>query len=104
MKWFKDFRDRQIRLTSERQEHLQPDHPEMLEQTDKIQDTLLNPNLVVRSRTDPDVELFYRHYDITPVSEKYLCVVVKVLVGDLFIITAYFTDTIKRGEVLWKEK
>jgi len=26
------------------------------------------------------------------------------LVGDLFIITAYFTDTIKRGEILWEKK
>ena len=36
---------------------------------------------------------------VTPVTEKYLCVVVKV-----FIITAYFTDKIKRGEILWKRK
>lgn len=73
-------------------------------QIDKIQDTLLNPDIVIRSKTDPDVELFYQHYDITPVTEKYLCVVIKVLAGDLFIITTYFTDTIKKGEVLWKKK
>ncbi len=59
---------------------------------------------ICKSRTDLEVELFYRHYDITPVTEKYLCTVVKVLVGDLFIITAYFTDTIKRGEMLWEKK
>jgi hypothetical protein len=73
-------------------------------QIDKIQDALLNPDQIVRSRTDPDVELFYQHHDITPVTEKYLCVVVKVLIDDLFIITAYFTDTIKRGEILWEKK
>jgi hypothetical protein len=72
-------------------------------QIEKIRDTLLNPEMVVRSRTDPDVELFYRYYDVTPVTEKYLCVLLKVLAGDLFIITAYFTDTIKRGEVLWEK-
>ena len=104
MKWFKDFRNRWIRLTYERQEHIETDHPEMSGQSDKIQDTLLNPDRIIRSRTDPDVELFYRHYDITPVTEKYLCVVVKVLIDDLFIITAYFTDTIKQGEILWKKK
>jgi hypothetical protein len=65
---------------------------------------LSKPDIIVRSRTDPDVELFYRHYDITPVTEKYLCVLVKVLVGDLFIITAYFTGTIKSGEMLWERK
>jgi hypothetical protein len=104
MKWFKDTLNRRIRLTDERKEHIEVDHPEMYGQIDKIQDALSNPDIVVRSRTDPEVELFYRHYVITPVTEKYLCVIVKVLVGDMFIITAYFTDTIKRGEVLWKIK
>lgn len=104
MKWFKDIHDRQIRLTDERQAHIEADHPEMFGQIEKIQDTLSNPDVSVRSRTDSDVELFYRHYNDTPVTEKYLCVVVKVLVGNLFIITAYFTDTIKGGEVLWEKK
>jgi len=104
MKWFKDIHNRRIKLTDERQEHIEVDHPEMLGQIDKIQETLSNPDIIVRSRTDPDVELFYRHYDITPVTEKYLCVVLKVLVGDLFIITAYLTDTIKRDEMLWERK
>jgi hypothetical protein len=71
---------------------------------DKIQQTLLEPDRIIRSRTDPLVELFYRLYEVTPVSEKYLCVAVKVLPGDVFIITAYFTDTIKRGEILWERK
>ena len=104
MKWFKDIYNRRIRLTDERQEHIEADHPEMYGQIDKIQDTLLHPDIIVRSRTDLEVELFYQHYVTTPVTEKYLCVVVKVLVGDMFIITAYFTGTIKRGEVLWERK
>jgi len=104
MKWFRDIHNREIRLTDERQEHIETDHPEMSGQVGKIQETLSNPDIIVRSRTDPDVELFYRHYDITPVTEKYLGVVVKALVRDMFIITAYFTDTIKKGEVLWERK
>ena len=104
MKLLKDIHNRQIRLTDERQEHIELDHPEMSGQLGKIRETLLRPIVIVRSRTDLDVELFYRHYDVTPVNEKYLCVVVKVLTGSVFIITAYFTDTIKRGEVLWESK
>ncbi|MDO8727184.1 MAG: hypothetical protein Q7J35_14035 [Candidatus Methanoperedens sp.] len=104
MKWFNDIHNRQIRLSSERKDHIESDHPEMSGQIDKIQNTLANPDVIVKSRTDPDVELFYQHYDTTPVNEKYLCVVVKVLVSDLFIITAYFTDTIKKGIILWKKK
>jgi hypothetical protein len=104
MKWFEDIRHRQIRLTDERQEHIEIDHPEMLGQIDRIQDTLANPEVIVRSNVDADVELFYRHFSITPVTEKYLCVVVKAVVDDRFIVTAYFTDTIKRGEILWERK
>jgi hypothetical protein len=76
----------------------------MFRQIDKIQDTLLNPDIIVKSRTDSEVELFYRHYVTTPVSEKYLCVAVKIPVSGMFIVTAYFTDTIKRGDVIWKRK
>jgi hypothetical protein len=72
MKWFKDIHNRRIRLTDERQEHIEADHPEMLGQVDKIHETLSNPDAVVRSRTDPDVELFYRYYEITPVRSIYV--------------------------------
>ncbi|MCW7075580.1 MAG: PBECR2 nuclease fold domain-containing protein [Candidatus Methanospirare jalkutatii] len=104
MKWFRDIHNRQIRLTDERREHIEVDHPEMSGQIDRIRETLLNPDVIVRPRTDSEVELFYRYYDTIPVTEKYLCVVVKVLTDDIFIITAYFTDKIKRGETLWKRK
>lgn len=104
MKWFKDIHNRQIRLTDERQEHIETDHPEMSGQIDKIQDTLLKPERILRSKTDPEVELFYRHYEVTPVTEKYLCITVKALIDDVFIITAYFTDTIKEGKILWERK
>jgi hypothetical protein len=104
MKWFKDIQDRQIRLTDERLEHIETEHPEMSGQLDKIGETLLQPDTIIKSRIDPDVEQYYRSYEVTPVTEKYLCVIVKVLVDDLFIITAFFTDTVKRGKVLWKRK
>jgi len=46
----------------------------------------------------------YWHYDTTPGTQKYLCVAIKVLFDDLFIITAYFTGTVKGGEILWEKK
>jgi len=104
MRWFRDIRNRQVRLTGERQKHIEADHPEMLGQIDKVEDTLSNPDIVIRSKTSADVELFYRHYSITPVTKKYLCVTVKILTNDWFIITAYFTDTIKRGVKIWERK
>ncbi len=75
MKWFRDLHDRQIRLTGERQEHIEADHLEMFGQIEKTQETLSKPGIIIRSRTDPDVELFHRYYDVTPVTEEYLCVV-----------------------------
>ena len=43
-------------------------------------------------------------YSTTPVTDKYLCVIIKTSVNDLFIVTAYFADAIKRGMILWKRK
>jgi hypothetical protein len=104
MRWFEDVYKRRIRLTDERQKHIEVDHPEMSGQIAKLQETLIKPDIIVRSQIDPEVELFFRHYSITPVTDKYLCVVVKSTPEDLFIITAFFTDSIKRGEVLWERK
>ena len=104
MKWFKDLYNRQIWLEYDRQRHIEEDHPEMSGQIERLKDTLANPDTIIRSRTDPEVELFYRHYDNTPVTEKFLCVVVKVLTEEIFVITAYFTDAVKRGEILWEKE
>ncbi|MBM4087717.1 MAG: hypothetical protein FJ272_23250 [Planctomycetes bacterium] len=104
MQYFRDNQGRLIRLTDERQEHFEAEHPEMEGQLERISETLADPDRIVRSRTDASVELFYKHYASTPVTTKYLCVIVKVLPDDHFIITAYYTDAIKRGAILWERK
>lgn len=73
-------------------------------QISKIKETLSDPDIVIRSQTDQEVELFYRFYDITPVTRKYLCIVTKSSINNIFIITAYFTDTEKKGDKLWQKK
>jgi hypothetical protein len=103
MQLFNDIHNRVIRLTAERQEHLQTAHPEMTEAVPRLAETLASPDKTVRSRTDATVELFYRHYPSTVVTSKFLCTVVKALPDDNFIITAYYTDTIKQGESLWEK-
>lgn len=96
---------RRVRLTDERLAHLKSAHPEMRGQMERIKDTLRQPQRVLRSRSDPYVELFYRLYRSTPVTRKYLCVVVKSLSEeDTFVVTAYFTNRPKRGELLWEKK
>lgn len=100
----KDVKNRSIRLTDERRKYFLTDHPETKGQLEKLKQTLFDPEKIVRSKTDSQVEMFYRHYDTTPVTRKYFCVVVKSSIDDAFIITAYFTDTVKKGEVLWQKK
>jgi hypothetical protein len=104
MKLLVDHRGRGIRLTDERFDHLQAHHPEMFGQLDRFSETLSVPDMVIRSKVDASVELFYKHYSASPVSDKFLCIVVKTSGMDYFVITAYYTDTVKRGEVLWERK
>ncbi len=101
MKVLKDIFGKQIRLSDERLRHIKEFHPELRNQVAKIRETLLHPDRVVRSNSDPEVELHYRFFHETPVGSKYLCVVVKSLDSDYFVLTVYFTDTTKRGELLW---
>jgi hypothetical protein len=47
------------------------------------------------------VRLYYRWQAGTAVGDKHLCVVVKLLDADAFVITAYLTDSLKKGPHLW---
>ena len=85
-----------MRLTEERLEHVL-EHPEMSDREAAIEETLLSPGQVFESLFDPGVRLYYRFYRMTAVGDKYLCVVVKMSQGNAFVLTAYLTDSIKRG-------
>ncbi len=80
------------------------DHPEMLAMKHGILETLQKPELVLRSLTDEKASLYYRYYEGTRVGGKHLCVVVKDISNDSFLLTAYLTDKIKRGEMIWNRK
>ncbi len=69
-----------------------------------IEETLANPERVIQSLSDSHVRLYYRHYSATPVGAKFLCVVVKTERNDPFVITAYLTDKMKKGELVWPAK
>ncbi|MDX1942875.1 MAG: hypothetical protein SFU99_20090 [Saprospiraceae bacterium] len=101
---FIDIFERNIRLTEERLQHLQEAHPEMEGQLDNIATTLKSPEIVITSISDENVELFYCFYTETVVGDKWLCVIIKNLGNDFFVITAYFTDKIKKGNIIWKKQ
>jgi len=72
-------------------------HPIMRGKESLVQQALRSPYEIRRSKTDPDV---YLHYGVE--SPYLICVVARYLNGDGFIITAYRTDKIKEGTLLWK--
>lgn len=99
----RDYEGRLIRLTEERWVHIS-EHPEMTGMRTAVEETLEGPEVVVQSFSDPEARLYYRFYHRTVVGGKYLCTVVKMRGDDAFIVTAYLTDQVKRGTVLWQAK
>jgi hypothetical protein len=63
--------------------------------------TIAAPVVVVRSKADAEVMLYYRWVVTPDLGVKLLCVVVKLPPDDAFVITAYLTDRTKVGETLW---
>jgi hypothetical protein len=72
-------------------------HPVMVGREDNVQRVLAEPDVVRRSRQDPQVYLFYRQE-----RSRWLCAVVRRENASGFLITTYPTDVIKAGEIVWK--
>lgn len=91
-----------IRLTAERWRHISQRHPELLQQREKVLETLREPTIVLKG--DFGEKLAVRHYRKTPVGAKYLVVAYKELGSeDGFVITAYFSREVADWrETLWK--
>lgn len=103
MEYLKDYKGSSVRLTDERLAHIL-EHPEMSNMTAAIHEAVLHPEFVVQSSSDEMAHLYYRYYSKTMVGGKYLCVIVKVAQSDAFILTAYLTDKVKKGKILWQAK
>ena len=103
MKLLHDFNGLAIRLTDERLGHIL-EHPEMTSMEAAIEETLRDPERVMQSVTDPSVRLYYRFYFRTIVGGKFLCVVIKMGEHGAFVLTAYLTDRVKKGERLWPNR
>lgn len=76
----------------------------MKRMADELEHVLHQPQLCRRSRSDDAVRLFYEFYEHTTVGGKWLCIVVKYVEDDAFVVTAYLTDKPKAGEELWPIK
>ncbi len=65
----------------------------------EIINALEQPDQIRRSRSDRNVYLFYQVSSLN----KWLCSVVKRLNGNGFLITAYITNAIKKGDIIWSK-
>ena len=102
MQSFIDLFKKKIILTEENKNHIL-NRPELLNQEDKIKEALISPELIKKSVSDDKVVIYYKHYQKTPVTSKYMAVIVNITAMENFIISAYFTDRIKKGDLLWKK-
>ncbi len=71
-------------------------HPVMKNKVNLVINTLKDPLMIRKSKNDSSVFLYY-----SSENTHYICVVVKHLNGNGFIITCYRTDKIKIGEKIW---
>ena len=92
---------RKIRFPDTQMLHIAYFHPEVLIDQSKIELAVREPGLVAGGATE-DTRICYRFFANTPVTEKYLAVVIRILDGEGFIVTAYFTDKMKRDKVIWR--
>ena len=97
---FIDSFDRKIGLSDERWNHIIDTHPEIKEFLKELEGALIDPELIKRSVYNKNVVLFYRHYKHI-YGGKYMCVVVRL--DEKSIVTAYITDRIKSGDLIWKK-
>jgi hypothetical protein len=74
-------------------------HPVMAGRELDVRITLENPDEIRKSRIDSDVYLFYRSAQ----EMRWVCAVTKRLEKEGFVITAYPTDAIKEGTLVWQK-
>ncbi len=75
-------------------------HPHIKGRESEAVSSLRNPDLIRQSRTDENVYLFYREIEYNN-KNYHVCVVTNKNKG--ILITAYITDRIKEGVLIWKK-
>lgn len=74
-------------------------HPIMARQEAEVKLTLTQPDQIRRSRSNPNVYMFYKFQR----EKRWVCAVARRLNGEGFLITTYPTDAIKEGEIVWQK-
>ncbi len=86
----------EVRITVQYWEYLASfKHPVMKNKEDIIKSLLQIPDEIRKSRTDKNIFLYYKQFD------RLYCVVVRHAGMEGYLITAYPTDKVKEGDVVW---
>ncbi len=96
------YNGKRIRLTNVQMRHISYFHPEALLDEKILIATLTKPDIVTEGG-GPNVRVLYRFHESTPMGAKYLAIILKELNEEGFIVTCYFTDSIRRKKVIWKK-
>ena len=73
-------------------------HPQLAGHLSQVELVLVDPDKIRKSRSDEHVYLYYRR-----VKSGILCVVVRHLNGEGFVVTAYSTEKEKEGITIWQK-
>jgi len=94
---------RALRLTKEGWSHICTVHPELQGELEKVNQTMKSPDLIKQGNR-ADTFMFHKFFSKTIVSPKYLVLVIKYLNTKGLVPTGYFTERIRKGEILWKRQ
>ncbi len=89
-----------VELNEEREQHIREKHSDFLtERLYYIAGALADPDRILRKAPDADTIVFYRWYDDL---DKYVLVAVVNHPGRDWIVTAFVTRRLQRGEIIWR--
>ena len=88
---------KRIRVTKRHWDSIIKKHESIVGLESNVKETLRTPHYIRVSKEDHQVFLYY-----APRGKYFLCVVCRHLNGDGFIITAYLSDRIKKGETVYE--
>jgi len=91
------FNGRVLKLMDEGWKHICTVHPEMQGELEKVNQTMKSPDLIKQGNR-ADTFMFYKFFP------KHLVLIIKYLNTEGFVITGYFTERIRKGEILWKRR
>jgi hypothetical protein len=89
---------RLIRLTDERWQHIIERHPEVEGYLAKIQSTIRYPDIIVKNQYNKNERYYHKYFKSL---KNHFIIIVEYEKN--FIITAFISRKIKKGEILWKK-